>query len=424
MARPAPPGGTGSASTGGSTGESSGSGFGGSGGGSGVRESSGDAGPGGGGGGGTGATGGALSGGTAGTGGANNTPGGGGNTGIGTAGASGTGSGTTAAGAGGAGGVITTGSLNMGGGGGGAGWTGGGGGGPEDQQNSNDQYSAGGGGGGSSWGLSTASPTFSAVGTTTPTSTCGAKSTAASTGTSNGQPGYGTGDAASGNGNNNGASGTGDAGCPGNLTLTFNGSAPAALDVDRGFAHGRGQRHTCRHNLFGKRSQLHRIRHALLRESPSTRAPGWSRASPPPGLIPSLWRHHQPLRNEQRGQLHSCRECRPPTTSITPATPYRARLGNRITSSTCRFRRGPVRQRRVLAQLRLGDLVDPVRASGHVHFGFDVQGDVLNGVATFSSLVVDTAGSYTLTATPCSISGVSSAVNSNSFTVKPATKTS
>lgn len=41
------------------------------------------------------------------------------------------------------------------------------------------------------------------------------------------------------------------------------------------------------------------------------------------------------------------------------------------------------------------------------------------GVATFSNLVVNTAGTYTLTATPVSISGVSSAVDSNAFAVNP-----
>jgi hypothetical protein len=41
-------------------------------------------------------------------------------------------------------------------------------------------------------------------------------------------------------------------------------------------------------------------------------------------------------------------------------------------------------------------------------------------VANFTNLVVNTAGSYTFTATPSSISGVSTAVNSNAFTVSPA----
>ncbi|MGD0220411.1 MAG: hypothetical protein ABSC73_08160, partial [Acidimicrobiales bacterium] len=40
-----------------------------------------------------------------------------------------------------------------------------------------------------------------------------------------------------------------------------------------------------------------------------------------------------------------------------------------------------------------------------------------SGVANFTNLVVNTAGSYTFTATPSSISGVSTAVNSNAFTV-------
>ena len=43
--------------------------------------------------------------------------------------------------------------------------------------------------------------------------------------------------------------------------------------------------------------------------------------------------------------------------------------------------------------------------------------NVVNGVATFTNLVVNTAGSYTLTASPVSITGVISAVNSNPFTV-------
>ncbi len=42
---------------------------------------------------------------------------------------------------------------------------------------------------------------------------------------------------------------------------------------------------------------------------------------------------------------------------------------------------------------------------------------VASGIATFSNLVVHTAGSYTFTATPSSISGVTTAVNSNAFTV-------
>jgi hypothetical protein len=44
---------------------------------------------------------------------------------------------------------------------------------------------------------------------------------------------------------------------------------------------------------------------------------------------------------------------------------------------------------------------------------------VSSGVASFANLVVDTSGSYTLTATPSSISGVAVAVNSNAFTVSP-----
>jgi hypothetical protein len=42
---------------------------------------------------------------------------------------------------------------------------------------------------------------------------------------------------------------------------------------------------------------------------------------------------------------------------------------------------------------------------------------VSGGVATFTNLVVNTSGSYTFTATPTSISGVTAAVNSNAFTV-------
>jgi len=45
---------------------------------------------------------------------------------------------------------------------------------------------------------------------------------------------------------------------------------------------------------------------------------------------------------------------------------------------------------------------------------------VVNGVGSFTNLVVNTSGSYTLTATPVSISGVTSAVDSNAFTVNPA----
>ena len=45
---------------------------------------------------------------------------------------------------------------------------------------------------------------------------------------------------------------------------------------------------------------------------------------------------------------------------------------------------------------------------------------VSSGVANFTNLVVDTLGSYTLTATPSSISGVTNPVNSNAFTVNPA----
>jgi hypothetical protein len=49
---------------------------------------------------------------------------------------------------------------------------------------------------------------------------------------------------------------------------------------------------------------------------------------------------------------------------------------------------------------------------------------VSSGVASFSNLVVNTAGTYTLTATPSAISGVTSAVNSSSFTVNPAAASS
>lgn len=43
--------------------------------------------------------------------------------------------------------------------------------------------------------------------------------------------------------------------------------------------------------------------------------------------------------------------------------------------------------------------------------------NVAKGLASFTSLVLDTAGSYAFTATPSSIAGVSSAVNSNAFSV-------
>ena len=70
-----------------------------------------------------------------------------------------------------------------------AGWTGGGGGGPNDKQAWGDQFSAAGGGGGSSWASGRPHRlTFPTIGTTTPSSTCGPKSTAASTGTSTGEP--------------------------------------------------------------------------------------------------------------------------------------------------------------------------------------------------------------------------------------------
>ncbi len=46
--------------------------------------------------------------------------------------------------------------------------------------------------------------------------------------------------------------------------------------------------------------------------------------------------------------------------------------------------------------------------------------NVTNGVATFSNLILDTAGSYTLTATPSGITGVTAAVTSTSFAVSPA----
>jgi hypothetical protein len=48
---------------------------------------------------------------------------------------------------------------------------------------------------------------------------------------------------------------------------------------------------------------------------------------------------------------------------------------------------------------------------------------VASGVASFTNLIVNTSGTYTLTATPSSISGVTTAVNSNSFTVNAATAT-
>ena len=46
-----------------------------------------------------------------------------------------------------------------------------------------------------------------------------------------------------------------------------------------------------------------------------------------------------------------------------------------------------------------------------------------SGVANFTNLVVDTAGSYTFTATPSGISGVTTAVNSSAFTVTASTAT-
>jgi hypothetical protein len=45
---------------------------------------------------------------------------------------------------------------------------------------------------------------------------------------------------------------------------------------------------------------------------------------------------------------------------------------------------------------------------------------VSKGVASFTNLVLDTTGSYTLTATPSSISGVTSPVNSGALTIGPA----
>jgi hypothetical protein len=104
----------------------------------------------------------------------------------------------------------------MGGGGGGAGWTGGGGGGPNYTVSTTSQFSAGGGGGGSSWASATASPTFSPITNGLATS-CGPADNAYSTGLSLGYGGYGDGEPTGG------AAGTGDAGCPGNIVLTFHG---------------------------------------------------------------------------------------------------------------------------------------------------------------------------------------------------------
>ena len=242
----------GGSGTGGSTGsdgstsgtETGGSGFGGSGGGSGVREGTANhdvGGPGGGGGGGIGGNGalnngnGQANNGVAGVGGNNNVGGTGGNTGI-SGGTTAEGaSGTTSAG--GAGGTTAAGtgtnSVNMGGGGGGAGWTGGGGGGPDYTVSSSNQSSAGGGGGGSSWALSGASATFSSIAGGFATS-CGPADNANSTGLSLGLGGYGDGQATSGGGNLSGAAGIGDAGCPGNITLSFNGAAPSAPTLTSG----------------------------------------------------------------------------------------------------------------------------------------------------------------------------------------------
>jgi hypothetical protein len=223
----------GSASTGGSSGESSGSGFGGSGGGAGVQEGgTNPGGPGGGGGGGTGGTGATNNGGTPGGGGANNTVGGGGSTAISGSTTEGAPGSTTTLGNGGAGGTTTKGStitsneVNMGGGGGGAGWTGGGGGGPNYTVSTTSQFSAGGGGGGSSWAAATASPAFS-PNTGGLVSSCGPGDSAYSTGLSLGLGGYGDGQATSG------VAGTGDAGCPGNVTLTFH-SPPATPTLTSG----------------------------------------------------------------------------------------------------------------------------------------------------------------------------------------------
>lgn len=220
--------------------EGSGSGFGGSGGGSGVREGTAShdvGGPGGGGGGGIGGNGALNNGaspannGVAGVGGTNSAAGTGGNTGISTGTTTEGGAGTVA-GAGGVGGTTTASptttanDVNMGGGGGGAGWTGGGGGGPNYYATAGDQFSAGGGGGGSSWAATTASPTFSPI-TSGLASSCGPGDAANSTGLSLGLGGYGDGQPTGG------AAGTGDAGCPGNLVLTFH-SPPATPTLTSG----------------------------------------------------------------------------------------------------------------------------------------------------------------------------------------------
>ena len=216
-------GSAGSATTSNETNSSGGSGpgFGGSGGGPGVQQSA-PGGPGGGGGGGLGGSGTANgSGTTAGSGGANNTAGGGGSTAISgaTEGANGTATGSNSAGAGGNGGSATnetSASETMGGGGGGAGWTGGGGGGPNYTVSTNEQLSAGGGGGGSSWVNSSGSLSSSAV-SGGPVTTC--------TGGTAGEAGAGVG----------GNPGPGFAGCAGNLTLTFTGNAPATPTQTAGF---------------------------------------------------------------------------------------------------------------------------------------------------------------------------------------------
>ncbi len=59
-------------------------------------------------------------------------------------------------------------------------------------------------------------------------------------------------------------------------------------------------------------------------------------------------------------------------------------------------------------------------ASGSPQSGFNSGATTValaSGVASFTNLVVDTSGSYTFTATPSGISGVTAAVNSNAFTV-------
>ena len=413
-----------------STTGTTGTGYGGGGGGPGIKNGSPSAGPGGGGGGGTGGGGGNNSG-HSGTGGRASSGGGGiagGNNTSGTGGLSGdtnevaatpasntgTTSGTSAGQSGGAGGYInsTSNTEDLGGGGGGAGWSAGGGGGPSYCTSA--QQSAGGGGGGSSWSNSGTTPTFGSASTTTVT-TCGHVTTSAAGAAISATPGQ------AGTGTGTGA-GIGYSGCTGNVSLTWTGGAPAtptltagSLTVNSGVAISA----SITSSTATSYTESGTLPSGITFSSSTGAFSGSSTAAGSYGFTVTATNSYG---TSSAGSFTLVIVGPPSQIAFTPTTLGPGTAGTAVPNIAVSVEDS---SGHVVTSQNTGSIAMTIAtgpAGGAFTGGSTTTVNVTNGVASFTNLVLDTAGSYTLTATPTGITGVSTAITSTAFTVKPATE--